>query len=421
MQRTDVLVVGAGGGGAVLGLALARRGIRTLILEQAAGPPKGLRGEIIQPNGQRILDGLGLLGRLPDESVRSVRHFHFCRVGGSRLCTIDYGMLPAPYNRALVTLPNVAHHAILDAFEAAAPGCLSYDTRFKGLRREGTAVTGVIAERQTERFPIEAKLVIGADGALSEVRAALGIPTRLHRYREGYVIALLDNPQDLDEARYYVGRGTIFGLFPAAARRMYVFYMIPADSMPGIKARGLEDLRRRWMAVDPTLEPIVSSLKDWSQTAYMPTGRVRASTWTADGAVLIGDAAHAMNPHASQGRMQAMEDAMALAEIIPDCLQRGDFSAKALAIFEARRRPHVEMLQRLADQQVIFWNTANPMIAALRNRVFRTLDGNARLRYKVLTTTAGLRREAPFTLLDRLIAAGLLPEFHRQAAQSILV
>ena len=30
----------------------------------------------------------------------------------------------------------------------------------------------------------------------------------------------------------------------------------------------------------------------------------------ADGAVLIGDAAHAMNPHASQGRMQAMVDAM---------------------------------------------------------------------------------------------------------------
>jgi len=47
---------------------------------------------------------------------------------------------------------------------------------------------------------------------------------------------------------------------------------------------------------------------------------VRTPTWVADGAVLIGDAAHAMNPHASQGRMQAMVDAMALSDLLPGCL-----------------------------------------------------------------------------------------------------
>jgi 2-polyprenyl-6-methoxyphenol hydroxylase-like FAD-dependent oxidoreductase len=418
MKHTDVLIVGAGGGGAVLGLALAHQGIRTLILEQAPGPPKGLRGEIIQPNGQRILDRLGLLGRLPQHAVRSVRQFHFCRVGGGRLCTIDYGMLPAPYNQAVVTLPNVAHHVILDAFEARAPGCLLYDTQFRALRRDGTAVTGVIAERQAERLTIEARLVIGADGAFSQMRAALGVSTTVHRYREGYLIAMLDNPEQVEDGRYYVGRRTILGLFPAAEQRMYVFYMIPADSMPAIKVQGLETLRRRWVAIDPSLEKIVSSLTDWSQTAYMPTARVRTATWTADGAVLIGDAAHAMNPHASQGRMQAMEDAMALAEIIPGCLEQGDCSAEALSMYERRRRPQVEMLQRLADQQVIFWNTGNPILGWLRDRVFRTLDRNRRLRYKVLATTAGLRREPPFTLLDRITAAGLLPDYFANTAPS---
>src|SRR5206468_5837962 len=98
MEQTDVVIVGAGGGGAVLGLALAQKGVRTLVLEQAPGPPKGLRGEILQPNGQRILDRLGLLARLPEKAVRAVRHFHFYRGGGERLCTIDYDMLPAPYN-----------------------------------------------------------------------------------------------------------------------------------------------------------------------------------------------------------------------------------------------------------------------------------------------------------------------------------
>src|SRR5919204_3404145 len=131
--HVDVLIVGAGGGGAVLGLALAQKGIDALVLEQASGPPKGLRGELLQPNGQRILDRLDLLGKLPADVVRAVRHFHFYRVGGERLCTVDYGMLPQPYNRALVTLPNAAHHVILDALQAKAPGALRYGVSFETL------------------------------------------------------------------------------------------------------------------------------------------------------------------------------------------------------------------------------------------------------------------------------------------------
>jgi hypothetical protein len=42
--------------------------------------------------------------------------------------------------------------------------------------------------------------------------------------------------------------------------------------------------------------------------------------------------------------------------------------------------------------------------------VFRTLDCNKRLGYRVLAVTAGLSTEAPFGLLDRLMAAGFLPD-----------
>jgi 2-polyprenyl-6-methoxyphenol hydroxylase-like FAD-dependent oxidoreductase len=142
----------------------------------------------------------------------------------------------------------------------------------------------------------------------------------------------------------------------------------------------------------------------------MPTGRVRAATWVADGSVLIGDAAHAMNPHASQGRMQAMIDAMTLAELLPSCLADGDCSASRLRAYETARRPQVMMLQRLADQQVFYWNTGNPLIGYLRDRVFRTLDRNARLRYQVLSTTAGLRQTEPFSIIDRVVATGFLPD-----------
>jgi 2-polyprenyl-6-methoxyphenol hydroxylase-like FAD-dependent oxidoreductase len=409
-EKADVVIVGAGGGGAVLGLALAQKGVTSVVLEQAPGPPAGLRGEILQPNGQQILDRLDVLSKLPSDATRSVRYFHFCKVGGEKLCSVDYGVLPPPYNRAIVTLPNVAHHAILNALEKAVPGALRYGTSFRGLRREGDRVVGVDVENRGQVTGISARLVVGADGAFSKVREALGIPTKLHRYREGYLIAVLDSPDGLDEGRYFVGRGEILGLFPAAGRKVYLFDMIPAGSMDQVRAQGIQARINKWIRIDPSLEKTFRTLADWTQTAYMPTGRVMTDTWAADGAVLIGDAAHAMNPHASQGRMQAMADAMALADLIPRCLDKNDLSASALREFERRRRPQVTMLQRMADEQVIFWNTSNPLLAFLRDRVFRTIGRNRRLSYRVLETTAGLRETPPFGLLDRLMAGGFLPD-----------
>lgn len=408
--ETDIAVVGAGGGGAVLALALAQKGIRTVVLERADGPPQGLRGEILQPNGQHVLDRLGLLNKLPPESTRMVRTFHFCRVGGKRLCTIDYSELPPPYNRAVVTLPNVAHHAILDAIQARPSVSLWYGTSFEGLVREQGRIVGLTASRKSEILTVRAKVVVGADGAFSTVREALAIPAEIHRYPQGYLIAILDAPTPVTEAKYFVGARTILGMFPAAGNKVYVFYMIDTGTYDRVKEHGIPALRQAWTAIDPSSAPLFNTLQSWDQTAFMPTGRVRTPTWVTDGAVLIGDAAHAMNPHASQGRMQAMVDAMTLADLLPECLAEQNCSAEKLRAYEDARRPQVTMLQRLADEQVLFWNTGNPVLQFLRDRVFRTLDANARLRYRVLSTTAGLRQSPPFNLIDRIMAAGVLPD-----------
>lgn len=410
VEETDIAVVGAGGGGAVLALALAQKGIKTIVLEQAPGPPKGLRGEILQPNGQQVLDRLGLLTKLPGSSTRTVHQFHFCRVGGQRLCTIDYRDLPPPYNRAVVTLPNVAHHAIVDAVEREPSVSLRYRATFTGVLREKGRVVGLTAKQGDQERTIKAKVVVGADGAFSKVREALQIPADLYLYPQGYLIALLDAAIPMSEAKYFVGKRTILGLFPAAGDKIYAFYMIKTGSYDQVKAQGLSALQNAWIAIDPSSEPIFRTLIDWKQTAFLPTGRVRTPTWVADGAVLIGDAAHAMNPHASQGRMQAMVDAMTLADLLPECLATNDYAAATLKRYEDSRRPHVAMLQKLADEQVLFWNTANPLIGFLRDRVFSTLDRNARLRYRVLSTTAGFRKDPPFGMLDRLMAAGFLPD-----------
>lgn len=408
--KKDVVIVGAGGGGAILALALIRKGIDTLVIEQAAGPPSGVRGEILQPNGQQVLDRLGLLWRLPPESVRPVRFFHFRLVGGKRLCTVDYEMLAPPYNRALVMWPNVVHQTILGALQAENAQGLEYGSTFKSLIQRGSQVTGLEIESQGKTVNIETKLVVGADGPFSKVRQALAIPAKVHRYKESYLVAMLDCRDGLEESQYFVGKRTILGIFPAAGNKAYVFYMIPCDAFPEIKSDGLVALRNKWKRICPELEGTFDTLKDWSQTAYMGTGRVRAKTWARDGAVLIGDAAHGMNPHASQGRMQAMIDGVTLADLVESCHAQNNWSASALRIFEKCRRPQTTMLQRLADEEVFFWNTGNPILSFLRDRVFQTINQNRRLQYQVLMATAGLCETPPFGWLDRLQAVGFWPD-----------
>ena len=406
----DVVVVGAGGGGAILGLVLNRKKIDTLVIEQAAGPPTGIRGEILQPNGQKILDNLGLLQQLSAEVTRPVRYFHFRLIGGERLCTVDYDMLPPPYNRALVMWPHAVHKTILHALESENAEGVLYGARFRSLIKEGAWVKGVETEINGKKVRIEAKLVVGADGPFSQVRESMAIPAHLHRYKEGYLVAMLECPDQLEESQYFVGKRTILGMFPAAGNHVYVFFLIPSDALPQIKTEGLPVLRDKWIRICPEFEKTIHTLRNWDQTAFMGTGRVRAKSWVRDGAVLIGDAAHGMNPHASQGRMQAMVDAVSLADVIEGCRRENDWSAAKLHDFEVTRRPQVTMLQRLADEEVFFWNTGNPLLSLLRDRVFQTIDKNRRLQYQVLTATAGLRDSQPFGVLDRLQAAGLLPD-----------
>lgn len=424
-QSYDVVIVGAGMGGLILAEALARKGYRSAILERQ---PKFLplpRGEVLQPNGLRILDQLGLLEEIKAAGPYLNYVFHFSRVGGPRLCTIDYRMLPQPYQYTLIMLPEILMRVLLKRISDNKDIQIYWGADFQGLLREGNRVVGVQARHYSSGQPsgggthgqqikLMAPVVIGADGVYSRVREEMGVRYRLKSYRHGYLTMLLKRPEGFGaEGRYYVGRKTILGLFPVSNSCLYLFYLIPASRQPmpdpGRQPGELEALKKAISDIDPVVEDALGAITGWGQVTYMPCGRVKAARWVGDGVALIGDAAHAMNPHVSQGRNQALEDALVLSEVIAECFRRGDFSAGALSAYESTRRRTVELLQRLADEQVFFWNAGDPIRTWLRDRVFRTLNHNFRLRYRMLAQVAGLEAR-PLGFLDRLMAAGFFPD-----------
>jgi 2-polyprenyl-6-methoxyphenol hydroxylase-like FAD-dependent oxidoreductase len=411
-KSVDVIIVGAGMGGLVLAEFLSRKGYRTAVLERQPQFTAIRRGELIQPNGLKIFDQLGLLEEIKTAGSRTNHLFHFYRIDGPRLCTIDYRMLPPPYQYALVTLPEILMGVLFKKISDRKDLQIHWGTEFRAFLREGSRVVGVQVSQGENDLRLLAPVVIGADGIYSRVREEMGIRYSLKAYQHGYLTLFLKRPAGFgQEGHYYVGRQEILGLFPVSDTRLYLFYLIPDHLQAGLRSqpRELDGLKNAISAIDPGVKEALTEVTAWEQVGYMPCRRVKASCWVGDGVALMGDAAHAMNPHASQGRNQALEDAMVLAEVIGDCFKRGDFSKNSLYAYESTRRKTVERLQRLADEEVFFWNAGDPIRTWLRDRAFRVLDHNARLRYKMLAQVAGVE-ERPYSHLDYLKAVGFLPD-----------
>lgn len=405
--RADLAIVGGGIGGAVLALLSAAKGRRVVVLDrQPNGPLDPDRGEIVQPNGLTILDRLGLLEDMEKRAVSRVHRYHFYRIGKGRLVTVDYGTLPRPYNYTLVGHPRALMAAVRTRLASSRLIEVRWGDCVVGLVREQRRVAGVEVARGEHRYRVLAPVVVGADGPVSPIRAALRIQSRLRRYPDGYLTMVLPRPERFGEdGRYYLGLREILGVFPLGPDLIYAFYLWPDGERAALEAKGLPALKAALVAIDPDLRSPLDALVRWEQVGWMPCVKVTARRWVTDGAALLGDAAHALNPHVAQGRNQAVEDAIALDAVLDSCFASGNFSRHALGLYERLRRPRAEALQRLGDEMALFWNTGHPAVAWIRDRVFATLDRDQYLRDKMLNLVAGLS-DRSYTAWDRARALG---------------
>src|SRR5688572_8852474 len=111
MSSSDVIVVGAGIGGAVLALALGSRGWKVKVLEREAQPPRMVRPEILWGATPAALDQFGVGDVIRAQtSIRldSVRIFH----GGRRLLTLSHDNLRDARVEAYSTDPGQTREAI---------------------------------------------------------------------------------------------------------------------------------------------------------------------------------------------------------------------------------------------------------------------------------------------------------------------
>ncbi len=399
----DVIVLGSGGGGFALSLLLAQKGFRIAIVDSAPQVSQAVRphGEILQPNGIQVLDRLGLLQKVIDAGAHRWHRVHFIRAAGERLCTVDYQALPPPYNDALIVLPAMIRDIFLGVVDQT-PHIQVFQTSMPStLLWKGGQIVGVLTEGGSLRAP----MVVGADGVFSRMRTAMGIEASVHTYDNGYFALALERPVGFDsDLRFYMGRGIFFAAMPGPQNKLFVLYQAPARDQERIRNRGIDALKADIRGLNPEvadfMEAPLAGLDSWAQAPFMLAHRVRCAQWTVNGGALIGDAAHAMNPHVAQGRNAAMVDAVILSDVIEDCFRRNNFSRRALSAYEGLRRPEVTAYQHLADELTWLWESRFPPLIWARERIFRTIHQDRELHEKILTTTAGTKMQ-PFNLYDR--------------------
>jgi 2-polyprenyl-6-methoxyphenol hydroxylase-like FAD-dependent oxidoreductase len=170
---SDVAVVGAGIGGAVLALALGGRGWTVTLLEREREPHAVPRPEILWGATPDALDRLGI-----GETVRNEDSVRFSgieiRRGNRRLLMISRRVIDAAGVRAYSTNPAMTRGAIADAALATGRVSIERGIEVAEIISEDQRIVGVRGRRDGHMHEYRARLIVGDDGARSVVRQAMG-------------------------------------------------------------------------------------------------------------------------------------------------------------------------------------------------------------------------------------------------------
>ena len=355
-DEVDVLIVGCGPAGLTLAAQLARfPEIRTRIVEQKPGPLQIGQADGIACRSMEMFEAFGFRERVEREAYW-VNETTFWRPNPQRpgeisrsgvIQDVEDGL--APYPHVIINQARV-HDFLLDVM-ARSPNRLTpnYNRRFAGLERGADFVTARIERTDTGAVEtVRARYVVGADGARSGVREAMGFRLVGDYANQAWgvmdVLAVTDFPDIRKKCVIQSEREGNVLVIPREGGYMVRVYVemdkLAANDRVTSRAITLDDIAR---AAQRILKPYSFEPKSVAWWSVYEVGQRIADSFDdatpqRDPRVFImGDACHTHSAKAGQGLNVSVQDAFNLGWKLGLVL-RGLSPAALLRSYSAERR-----------------------------------------------------------------------------------
>jgi len=304
------------------------------LLDKAAFPRDKACGEYTSPATVSVLARLGALPFVERARVRRLPAMRVYAPNGAMFC-MDYAAQGAG---AVLATPRRRLDAALVAYAVAGGACLRERSRVGGVLVEDGLARGVRAGRPGAEAELRAKLVIGADGGYSVVARDMGVARPVRWPRRLGLVAHYAGVRGCEAwGEMHVASHGYCGLAPLTDGQVNVGIVVD------LPERGAERLpaEARFEAAlrgFPTLAESVAGAHRVSEVRGVGPVGVSASRACGPGFLLVGDAAGFFDPFTGEGVYKALRGAELAVPVMLAALERGDFSARALAPYGAARR-----------------------------------------------------------------------------------
>ena len=400
MEQTTCCVVGGGPAGMMLGLLLARAGVKVTVLEKHGDFLRDFRGDTVHASTLTLLDELGLgkaFAEIPHRLVETVQ----IPVGLNTAAIADMHKLPGKHKHIAMVPQWDFLELLANAARKKPTFTLRMRTEATDLIRTGNRVTGVrYRTEEGELGELNADLVVACDGRESVLRTASVLPIkRWPSPMDAWWFRLPRNEGEMQGLGGRIGKGRAMAIIDRGDY-FQIAYLIAKGSDASRRAKGLAAFHADIVDLVPWMADRVNTITSWDQVKLLNVKLNRLTRWYRDGLLCIGDAAHAMSPVGGVGINLAIQDAVAAARILALPLHLGTVDQKTLRRVQLRRwLPTVvtQGLQKLIQDKGIS--------SALEGKVELNEHAPTPLPLKLLSRFPALRGIPAY-----IVAIGVLPE-----------
>lgn len=347
--ETSCCVVGAGPGGAILSLLLARQGIPVTLIEAHEDFDRDFRGDTIHPSVLHIMDELGLAERLLQLRHSKIHTATFSTPEGP-ITAFDFRRIEKKFP-FIMMVPQAQFLEFITNEAKRFPNFrLLMSTSAQELIEEQNTVRGVRCRSDDGMLEIRAALTIGADGRSSRVRRLAGFePIKTSPPMDILWFRIPREPEDPEGVLGKFGRGHALVLFDRLTE-WQVGFVILKGSYSQIRAAGLEELRKSVAEILTEFPDRIDYLQDWKQVAVLSVESSRVPRWYKPGLLVIGDAAHVMSPVGGVGINYAIQDAVVAANVLSGPLKAGRVTTDELSEVQRQREFPTKVIQWIQSQ-----------------------------------------------------------------------